>query len=429
MHRSAHVFITPLVLASLLSAGVLSACVEEDSLEQSLAPAALVTITARQILFNGQPVTTQAATLAAYQQGDGPWQPMTLQNGAYSAAVEPGRYAVAMAYRFLETPSSEQSFVELQHATTDELRDLTFHMNFTIDEPYRLLLDLRGIAADQIASVTFNRTRLQLGNGVHTLRSPLSSGELMVVLQRPTPPGGPLQPTEPLKLFRLASVNLLDSAPIVVDFNLPLAAPLNFPATLGAPGGLIISSVTTANGSFLLGRSASTFYALPPALARPGDLPRVAASTPFLPSGPLQNLVFAPLAPGPQTLQYAVPLPLPVPTTISYPHRRPVFTLAHAPGQLPLTDYEYQLWSLAYDEHRSLATEWALTFTAGWILGAPSPRYEAPVLSSIPGWSPALAFLPGFPLDWRTARVDQNTRTLQPGQLLLTTAYSGSLAN
>lgn len=413
---------------SLLALLTLTACLEEELQEQPLEATDAVTITARQTRDGILDLETQPVTLAAYQQGDGPWQPMTLQNGTYTATVAPGRYAVAMGQRNLSSPSNEYTDIQIKHATTDETHDPMFFSPFTFPEPYRLVVDVRGVDVDERAVIAVNGGGfLGYDNGQHALASSRRFVELFVILRQRSSGSSP-RPEVPLKVFRLVNVDLLGTPQIVVDFNLPLAAPLAYPVAFGsASSGMVNSYVRTPSGAVLLGRSPNTFYALPSSIAYPTDIISASASTPSMPGTPVQSTYNYPLSAGPLLLHYGTVNPAPAPVAIQTPYIRPSFLLPQVGGELPFTDYTYQFFSDAIDDNASIATLWTFYFTDGWVRDATSSRYDAPVFAGLPGWTSEMAPLPRTMVSWSASVAEQNVRGIQPGRIVRSTTTFGSI--
>jgi hypothetical protein len=406
-----------LVLSSTFSA----ACLEEQTGQQGLDTREAETITVT-VFSDGEPAETQNLPFALVQDGDDPWQPLQLQDGKYTATITSGRYGVALGYRIIESLTRESSLISLQYATTDERRDLKFAPSrLPFAEPYQLTFDIRGVGADQIASVSYGGISTTLRNGVRSVS--LSRPVVEVIATLKTSGANPTQSESiPLKIYRLANVSALQTTPIILDFNLPLPAPVAYPATLeGSSTSLIRTSwMNVHDASFHpLGTANGFTYGLPPSLSRPSDLYSISGS-----SGTLDTSVVV-LTPAPLNLQLGAPQFFATPSVLPYPHVRPTFSLIHQDGPHPNTGYSYTFSTSATHEQRSVTSNLSVAFTAGWLGDGELTRYEFPNFSGFPGWQPEMVLLPRTRISWGATRTDSNQPGWTPGHASQTSRTQG----
>lgn len=412
-----------LLLASL----ALAACVEEDVQFQPLEPPpGMVTITARHAIFGVGVIETQPLTFAAYQEEDGPWQPMTIQGGVYAANIAPGRYAIAMGQRKIYGSGDERTLLEIRHSTTAEATEQTFYPGFDVSRPYQLLLDIRGVGLNERAAVSFQGIRTSLDNGIHAIASPSPAGELLVVLYTDS-----TELEVPIKIARIQNVSLLDSSPVIIDFNLPSGAPRTDSVAFGgATSGVVRSYVKiSAHESVYLGSSLDTFYSLPNHLTRPSDLLLLHATAPTTPGVPIQTTYYYPLGAGPLLLHYGTASAPAAPSLLPLPYPRLSFPVPAPERLLPFVDYKYSFGSYVSRGAATISTQWVLLFTDGWLGGATSSRYDAPVFTGLPGWADEMAPPWRNPVWWAATVSEQNGRQFQPGRISRSTSDSGTIGS
>jgi hypothetical protein len=409
--------------ACLLMGTALTACLEEGQLPptEQLDTSATVTITAQPVFAPGQPVDSVRVPFAAFQEADGPWRPMDVVNGLYSATVTTGRYGVAMGFRSLHSPDSEDTFVSVQYSTTTETRALQFWVSYPRARPYRLTLDVRGIPAGQQARASVEQQQLFLSNGVTTLVTPHPTVEVIATLQqRLTMPTRDI----PVKMFRQSNVSLSTSPTVVIDFGLPLLAPLSYPATLdGSTSALVRSAVRTPDElihSFAtdLGR----YYVLPSSLARATDLTRVTSSI-----GDQSAIYYPTTTGGTLAMQIGAPYLFPTPTMLLHPYARPSLSFTPTPGAMTFTLFSHSFSSYWAEGNKYHYQSYNITFSQGWTTGMATVQYTFPNFNGLPGWEPEMALMPRQQIDWSGDRSTYNTATITTGRVMQSASNSASI--
>lgn len=390
-----------LVLASI------SACLDEELQEQAITAQELVQITVTGWSSVDAP---NPAAFAVIQEGEGPWTAMHYDGQRYTATINPGRYAVALGNRVRQV-NKDESYVYVRHSTTDEQRELSIQWLGGVPlTRYQLLVDIRGTSAGQrlyIGHPGGSSSGRNAINGISTFTAGSPTGELIVALAGGTP-------SEPFKVTRISNLDLRNSAPVVLDFNLPYPAPTSYPVVIdGSLAHSVSSAMYNAAGRYFpLGGATGKLFALPPSLSRPGDTSHVYGS-----AYP-RSVELIQSGPGPASLQFGPLFSQPVATLRGGYALGLSFPLSHSPGLLPLTDYDY-IANSSYGDYQEdyVSVEWTMSFSSGWIGGHAGGVFHSPSFNGVSGWTADMALPYRAPIYWQAIRTDLNTRTSAPGQM------------
>ena len=399
---------TPILATCLLMGAALTACMEESELPPTdqVDTSATVTITAQPIFALGQPVDSVRVPFAAYQEADGPWRSMDVVGGVYSATINTGRYGVAMGFHNRAAPDSEDTTVSIQYSTTTETRNLQFGALYTRAKPYRLTLDVRGIPAGQQARASIEQQQIYLTNGLMTVTTALPTVEVIASLQQRL-----TMPTRDIasKVFRQSNINLSGGPTIVIDFGLPLLAPLSYPATLdGSTTAMVRSSVRTPDELIhTFAGDVGRYYVLPPSLVKTTDLARYTSSI-----GGQSTVNYPTTTGGTLAMQIGAPFLFPAPTMLLHPYARPSLSFTPTPGAMAFTNFIYYFSSFWAEGAKYRYSSYDMTFSKGWTAGMTTVQYTFPNFNGLPGWEQEMALMPRTQIDWYGDRITYNTATL-----------------
>lgn len=360
----------------------------------------------------------------AYQDGDGPWLPMTASGDLYQATVTSKRYGVAVGctQHVLPGTTLAATFISLQHATVAEATALSDFSCVDVAKGSRLSGTATGLPT---ATSVF---RLGTGEGSSNT-SARADGFSVAVRAAPLDVVGYFDGGSPAasKVVRLAAVDPKSGAPLHFDFA-AAAAPQTFPVTAPAGAQALVSAHvrTSAGGQYLhLWSTAGqlSYTTMPRSLLRAGDLIRVGITA--TQAGASQESFLYLAEPGPAALTFGPTFsPTAAPATAGT-SRSASFAFGPSWNTLPLVDYQ-----LTASTRVGQTLTWhTATVSLGWLQDQGAAEYRLPDLSALPGFASTMALPSGVPLRWQVARTERSAKAYEPGLMHKVHTVSGELAN
>lgn len=361
----------------------------------------------------------------AYQDGDGPWQPMEPmgQDGErYRAIIEGDTFGVAVGCKPHVLPGTTltAAFVSVQQAAVTDGTALSDFSCVELLRPKRISGTATGLPSPT------SIFRLGTGEGV-TNANVRADGFSVNVYSAPTDVVGYYDGGSPAasKVVRLAKVDPSQAGPIALDFS---AAPalVTHPVTSSSSSvPLLVSSHlrTAAGGRFLqlwAPQNQLSYATMPRSLLAPGDLIRVGITAT---SAGGSDEAFVYLAePGAASLDLG-----PVVASAS-----PLLEGGRATFSFDVPDDR-----LAFIHHTATlssrvgsALSWQTsTVTQGWLDSSGARRYRLPDLSNLPGWTAEMKLPAGAPVRWEAVRHEQSGKSPVAGSRSRLSTRSGTLAN
>jgi hypothetical protein len=323
--------------------------------------------------------TADDATFVAVQDGDGPFVAATGTNGVYKVHITNDRFGVAVGCN----DSAAASFVDIE-IIQQTVADGLVYKTFCKSQPDSATLNVtvKNLPAGQ-------RLRLRTPRNVGTagadgtLISTVPSGttELFGTLTDAN--------RNVLKLFRIPSIEVAQSANVTIDVAADGAAPDvsgTFTVSPDDPTSILKTAVVRPYGSVTLTGAtnpigASRSYLMVPAPLRQGDdLFR------FTMTGATGSTSRTAKTPG--VLAFALPTQFtaPNPELKTTPFLHPVWTFDPTPSALPNQSYFLDASNFG-DFTAPLLRDWFVTLSARWVAGQTTVRYEFPDLSGMPGFA------------------------------------------
>jgi hypothetical protein len=360
---------------------------------------------------------------AAYQDGEGLWQPMAATNGVYKARVQNGRYGIAFACapfsRFFG--ANPEASIIIRHWTTGEKTDHTDEQCFEVDRPNTLAGTVTGDAALVFRAVEAPRGygRVDSADYSYSLKVPAGKTDVFA--------SGEGSLRTQLKLVRLRDVDPTTDSPLVIDLDAGVSPVIEAVTTPPGPTVSIGTALRTKDGAFALflnmpqGEPFNVYRAAPSSLLRDGDLIRVRARTSDV---SFSETSFAYLgAPAPVSLSFAPSFPSAAPAVVQ--GARVSLTFGFTPVTPTLPNVDYSVSAATIDDDGGFLQQ--TTFSRGWVGTASSIAYSFPDFSSIPGWLSVMAIQPRKKIFWRVSKLEYNTEQYVAGRLFRATEHFGEV--
>lgn len=391
---------------------LLFACAEdqEEPTEQ-LGPAV-------EIKLNTAPpgfASSHAVAFAAYQDGDGEWQPMDASSGIYTATVRHRRYGVAFACQ--DNSFGIRTIGRAHYRARSEetvINDFSCFLN--AQEFQTITGSVTGARVGEFFTVEATPERIALveyGNEFR-LTIPIRSHSIWGVSRQDGFTG---------QIERvLRGPDLAVPLPAVLSLDLT-AAPEVAAHRLATPDPTWSTFTSTTeiqntNGtSLVLPASGGNYLSPHPSQLRSGDV--MCVRTFEYTQSVLRRTDYTCLA-------EAAPLTVELPEEAAIQYLRPVtgpripqFIIQSESTKFPIVEYDLSI---------STAMPWreiTVRVSRGW-LGSERASCSFPDLSSLPGYLPSLELPIGTFVGWRGERIEKSTRNIVPGHTTKTSIAFGS---
>jgi hypothetical protein len=362
----------------------------------------------------------------AYQDGDGPWQPMEDRGGFYSANIEASRFGVAVgcAPRLSQGSTIPVAFVSIQHATLAETTQLSDFVCVELMKPLRITGTASGLPSPRSVFI--------LGTGAGSSNTSVRADGFSVnAYAALTDVIGYFNGGSPgtSKVARVSNVDPRQSLPISLDFAAAGATPVTYPVTVPADSPPVLVSAHVRNSSdgrllHLWSLSNQREYStLPRALLREGDLVRVGI-TRSQPGATQDSFVYL-AEPGPASLELGPAFTAPAPMLAKGTNPRATFSIGTPAASLPVVSYQLSTSTRAAD-----AIAWqSVTVTQDWLKSGGLTEYQLPDLSGLPGWNAMMALAATAPVKWEAARYEKSSTSYQANLRLRVGTASGEISS
>lgn len=360
----------------------------------------------------------------AIQDGDGPWQVVTGQNGVYKARVQNKRYGVAVACKGHRQGSSSSTYsgVDVMLTTTDESTALNSYSCYTPAAPKVVTGSVTGETGTDLAEVQVSSfERLQPAE-TRTFSFHAPTRRLSVFgITRPVGSSS----SSPSRVVRAPDVDTAVTSSVNVDFSQSMELATQ-PLTLATrPGTVTVSSGVYSNNDFYVqARGTATSYRVVPAsMLNAGDLIRVSATHTTDDLGwEISNLFLA--QPAPASIGFGQPLTAAAPSFPAGAQRLPVFSFTAGGATLANVSYDAVASTSTETQERSLH----VSLSRGWLGGDRAVSYSFPDLSGIAGWQDSMALHPGE-VSWTVARGERSARVVVAGSTSYSVGRTGVVTN